>query len=102
MFRRARFGDVIGRQLELFETDNAGDLQEIRDLLKMWRAAGRDEAEEAFGDVIDAVDATAEILTDMRDRFASTLAEPQAEQYGQEFNSTARRRLPMLARALED
>jgi hypothetical protein len=101
MFGRGRFSDVISRQLDLFANDNATDLRGIAELHETWNAAARDDAEEAFGDYADAVDWATEILADMRDRFASTLSDSDAERFEREFNRAAARRFPMLSRELD-
>jgi hypothetical protein len=101
MFRRDRFGEVIGRQFDVFEADQADLLDEVADLFEKWNAADRDEAEEAYGYYADAIDAGAELLAAMRDRFAATLAEQDTEQYEREFNRAAGRRFPVLGRELE-
>ena len=101
-FRRSRFGEVISRQLDLFVSDNADVLREVDDCLDRYNAAERDEAEELYGDYVDAVETGTEILADIRDHFAATLAEPEADRYVMEFNRTVNRRLPHLALELEN
>ena len=55
MFRRARFTQVIGSQLDLFEHDHRDVIDEADARLDAYNAAGRDEAEELYGDYVDAV-----------------------------------------------
>ena len=97
IFRRDRFADTISRQLDLFaEDEEHGLLAEVQELDERYRNAGRDEAEEAYGDYSDAVDAVIDALADMRDRFASTLDEP--EEYERTFEDAARKRWRWLSR----
>lgn len=94
IFRRARFGDLIARQLDLFERENAGDLVEARQLLERYHAAARDEAEERYGDYQDAVEAVEDLLEEMRDAYAATLDEPEADRYARELARAVRQRFP--------
>lgn len=92
IFRRAQFGDVISRQLDLFAEDEVELLADVRDLDERYNRSDRDDAEETYGDYVDAVDAVKDALADMRDRFASTLDEDASEEYESAFESAARRR----------
>jgi hypothetical protein len=89
---RRRFGDVIARQLDLFASDDRLLLADVDELKAAYDRAPRDEAEEAYGDYVDAVDAVKDALAGMRDRFAATLDAPAAEEYGLELERAARRR----------
>jgi hypothetical protein len=102
MFRRARFRDVIARQLDLFLDEHADVVQECDERLAVYNAADRDEAEELYGDYVDAVETGTEILADMRDRFGSTLEETDAEQYESEFNRAVRKQLPRFGLEIEN
>ncbi|HET8527956.1 MAG TPA: hypothetical protein VFL60_03525 [Gaiellaceae bacterium] len=96
-FRRRRFGDVIRRQLELFVDDRADDLfEEILERKAAYDRADRDDAEELYGDYVDAVETATEALADMRDRFARTLDDAAAERYEEEFNRAVKKRWPAL------
>jgi hypothetical protein len=96
-FRRRRFGDVIRRQLDLFAADREGDLfVEIRERKAAYDRSDRDEAEELYGDYVDAVETATEALADMRDRFRRTLDDGAAERYEQEFNQAVKKRWPAL------
>jgi hypothetical protein len=98
IFRRERFRGVISRQLDLFAEDEAdGLLADVQELKRQYDRAEKDDAEEAYGDYTDAVDAVKDSLADMRDRFASTLDEEAAEQYQPAFEDAARRRWRWLA-----
>jgi hypothetical protein len=102
MLRRGRFGDVIGRQLDLFEQDHAALIRECEQAESAYDAAERDEAEERFGDYQDLVETATEILADARDHFRASLGEAAAEQYEGEFNRAVRKRLPRFALELEN
>jgi hypothetical protein len=93
MLRRRRFGDVIARQLDLF-TEERDIFDEVRMRKELYDRAGRDDAEELYGDYMDAVETATEALADMRDRFAQTLDDDAAEEYEREFNRAVKRRWP--------
>jgi len=86
----SRFSDLVSRQLDIFAED--GLLDEVRGAKEQYDRAGREEAEEAFGDYMDVVDAAKDALADMRDRYASTLDGDVAEEYEAEFERAARKR----------
>jgi hypothetical protein len=95
IFRKRRFADLIRRQLDVFAEDQAHDIfAEIRDRKTAYDRADRDEAEELYGDYIDAVETGTEALADMRDRFKRTLEEDAAEEYELEFNRAVKKRWP--------
>ena len=99
ILRRDRFRDTIARQLDLFAADEAnGLLAEVADLEQRYTSADRDEAEEAYGDYQDAVDAVIDALAEMRDRFAATLEAPLDEKYERAFEDAARKRWRWLDR----
>jgi hypothetical protein len=101
MFRR-RFGDVISRQLDLFVRDNLALLEECDDAELAYDRAGREEAEERFGDYQELVETGTEILADLRDNFASTLDEAAAEEYEDAFNQAVVKRLPRFGLEIEN
>ena len=95
ILRRNRFRDTISRQLDVFAEDEAdGLIAEVAELERTYTRAGRDEAEESYGDYEDAVDALIDALAEMRDGFAATLEEPLAAEYERAFEAAARRRWP--------
>jgi hypothetical protein len=100
MFRRARFAELIDSQLDLFERDQRVVIDEADARLEAYNRAGRDEAEELYGDYIDAVETGTEILADMRDHYAQSLEEPDG--YLREFNKAVARRLPPFALEIEN
>ena len=100
--RRDPFRDLIARQLDLFVEDGADLLEECREKYGLYRQAERDEAEEAYGDFVDAVETATEVLADMRDRFARTLDEDAAEAYEESFNGAVRKRWRELGLEIEN
>ena len=102
MLRRGRFGDVISRQLELFEREQAGLVRECEEAEAAYDRADRDEAEERYGDYADLVETGTELLADLRDGFAQTLDEETAEEYAAAFNRTVVKRLPRFALEIEN
>ena len=100
MFRRARYGDVIDAQLDLFVREHDDVLEDVAERLRRYNAAERDEAEELYGDYVDAVETGTEILADLRDHYAQSLEDP--DRYLQEFNQAVRRRFPEYALEIEN
>ena len=101
-FRRDPFGDVIARQLDLFVEDEADLLEECREKFRSYERAPRGDAEEAYGDFVDAVETATEALADMRDRFGRTLDEDAAEAYEDAYNRAVRKRWPELGLEIEN
>jgi hypothetical protein len=101
MFRRARFADVIERQLALFVRDHADVVDEARERLEAYNRADRDEAEELYGDYVDVVDAARDALLEYRDGYAATLDAEAAEEYEAVFNRVVQVRLPSLGLELD-
>jgi hypothetical protein len=91
---RGRFGEVIGRQLDLFVRDNLELLEACDAAERAYDRAGRGEGEERFGDYQELVEDGTEILADLRDNFASTLDDETADDYVDEFNRAVVKRLP--------
>ena len=102
MRRRGRFSDLIGRQLDLFLEEEAALVKDCDQALARYNAADRGDAEEAYGDYVDLVESGAEILADMRDRYAAALGDEAAEAYEAEFNRTVAKRLPSFALVIEN
>lgn len=100
MLRRARFGSVIDAQLDLFIEENREVIDEVRERLNTYSHASRDEAEELYGDYLDAIETGTEILAHLRDRYAATVDDP--ERYLLEFDRAVRRRLPSFAPEIEN
>jgi hypothetical protein len=100
--RRARFADVIDRQLDLFEREQRGLIEDCIAAERAYDEADRDEAEERYGDYVDLVETGTEILADLRDNFATTLDGDAAEEYEGEFNRAVLKRLRRFALEIED
>jgi hypothetical protein len=100
MFRRARFAAVIDAQLDLFVRDHVDVIDEARDRLEAYNRAGREEAEELYGDYVDAVETGTELLADARDHYARSLDDP--DRYCIEFNRAVAKRMPPFASEIEN
>jgi len=102
MFRRSRFAAVIDTQLDLFLRENTEVLDDVAARLEAYNAAERDEAEELYGDYVDAVETGTEILADVRDHYAASLEEADGERFVADFNQAVARRLPTYALEIEN
>jgi hypothetical protein len=101
-FGRRPFADLVRRQLDLFVADEAGLFAEAREAETAWQRAGRDDAEEAYGDWQLVADAIAEQLLDLRETYASTLDETVAGTYRDAFGRQARKGFPRFVALLDD
>ena len=101
MFRRSRFADVISRQIELFERDEADLIRESVEAERRYHRTDRDGAEEAYGDYVDLVETGTEALAALRWSYAATLDEDAAETYQEEFNRAVKKRLPRFGNEIE-
>jgi hypothetical protein len=102
VFRRRRFREVIGRQLAFFEEGDGDLLDDVDSALARYDGADRDEAEELYGDYQLAIEAATDRLAELRDTYARTLEEDDAEQYVREFNAAAVERWRDLALTIEE
>ncbi len=100
--RRRRFADLIGRQLDLFERDHRGLIDDCVAAEHAYNDSPRDEAEERYGDYVDLVETGTELLADLRDNFASTLDEENAAEYEDAFNHAVAKRFRRFALEIED
>ena len=100
MFGRSRFAKLVETQLDVFVRDHRDVLDEVHDRLKAYNRADRAEAEELYGDYVDAVETGTEILADMRDHYARTVDEP--DEYIRTFNRAVAKRLPEYALEIEN
>ena len=100
MLRRSRYTQVIDAQLGLFEREHRDVIDEAQQRLAEYNRASRDEAEELYGDYVDAVETGTEILADLRDHYARTVDGP--DDYVRAFDRAVARRLPEYAAALEN
>ena len=96
---RSRFKKVVDSQLDLFARENDLLLKRIADALAEYNSAERDDAEELFGEYMDAHAVAAEILEEMRDHYARTLEEPDG--YVETFNRAVQKRWPVTATELD-
>jgi hypothetical protein len=92
IFRRRPFAELIERQLDLVAADDADLLADVAARRRDHPPADREDAEEAFGDYQLALEALKDRLTEVRDAYAATLAEPEA--YERAFERAAVRRWP--------
>ena len=97
-----RFAELIARQLDLFVRDNLDLLEACDEAERAYDRAGREEAEERFGDYQELVETGTEILADLRDNFASTLDETAADEYEDAFNRAVVKRLPRFGLEIEN
>jgi len=100
--RRARFADAIDRQLDLFEREQRGLIDDCIAAERAYNRASRDEAEERYGDYVDLVETGTEVLAGLRDNFAATLDEDTAAEYEDAFNSAVVKRFRRFALEIED
>lgn len=98
---RGRFVDLVERQLELFEREEEELLADCRSALDDYNAASREEAEERYGDYVDAVGAARDALLEYRDAYVATLEPEAAEEYEAVFENLVRIRLPELGLELD-
>ena len=97
-----RFGALIDRQLDLFEQDNADLFERLEDAEDEYRRAGRDEAEERFGDLQELLAEGGETLVELRDTYSETLDDKAADEYAGAFDFAVLRRFPQFALELGD
>jgi hypothetical protein len=97
-----RFAEVIGRQLDLFEQQDAEFLRRVEDAERAYDNADREDAEEVYGRFQELVEHGTEALAEMRDAYAATLDTDDAEEYVAEFNETVIERLPRFGLEIED
>lgn len=100
--RRGPFDDLVERQLSLFAEDDAELLQEAEAAEAAWNDAGRETAEEAYGDYQLVVDAIADRLLDLREAYAATLDQATADAYRAAFATGAARRFRRYASLVAD
>jgi hypothetical protein len=100
--RRGRFGELVDRQLALFGEDESALLAEADEAEAAWVRAGRDEAEESYGDFQLVVDAIADGLLELREAYAATLDEAGADEYRRAFHAGVARRFKRYASLVAD
>jgi hypothetical protein len=97
-----RFAELIERQLDLFEEEDADFLARVDAAERAYDRADRADAEEVFGRFQELVEFGTETLAEMRDAYARTLDEEAADEYVAEFNASVHRRLPRFALEIDD
>jgi hypothetical protein len=102
VFRRDPFRDVIRRQLDLFESDEAELIAEVREAERAYDKAPREDAEAAYERLWDMVETGTELLAEHRDAYMRTLDEDTAERYEAAFNRAVKKRLPRFALQITD
>jgi isocitrate dehydrogenase kinase/phosphatase len=102
VFRRRRFREVIERQLAFFEQDDFNLLTDVDRALEKYDGAERDEAEELYGDYQLTIEAATDRLAELRDTYARTLDEREAERFVREFNDAVVERWRDLALTIEE
>lgn len=100
MLGRSRYSKVIAAQLDLFVRENRDVIEEAERRLDLYSRSDRSDAEELYGDYVDAVETGTEILSDMRDHYGATLADPG--EYVSAFNRAVAKRLPEFATEIEN
>ena len=100
MFGRSRYAEVIGAQLDLFAREHRDVIAEAGRRLELYNRGDRSDAEELYGDYVDAVETGTEILADLRDHYGATLADPDA--YVAAFNRAVAKRLPEFGAEIEN
>ena len=97
-----RFAELIARQLELFERQDADFLRRVDDAERAYDAADREDAAEVYGRYQELVEHGTEALAEMRDAYADTLDVGDADEYVAEFNQAVIDRLPRFGLEIED
>ena len=99
---RGRFSEVIARQLDLFEKQDADFLRRVDEAERAYDDADREDAEEVYGRYQELVEHGTEELGEMRDAYAGTLDPDDADEYIAEFNQAVIDRLPRFGLEIED
>jgi hypothetical protein len=97
-----RFAELIARQLDLFEEQDADFLRRVDEAERAYDEADREDAEEVYGRYQELVEHGTEALAEMRDAYAGTLDAGDAEKYVAEFNDVVIDRLPRFGLEIED
>ena len=92
ILRRGRFHELVGRQLDLFEEDEAELLDDAEEADAAWTNADAEVTEELYGDYQLVVDAIGERLHEIRESYARSLDEPTAREYRLAFNRAVQTR----------
>ncbi|HEX6763108.1 MAG TPA: hypothetical protein VF094_09925 [Gaiellaceae bacterium] len=93
---------MIRRQLDGFEREHADVIDDAHAKLDAYNRATRDEAEELYGDYLDALETGTEILADLRDTYAQSLAEGIVDDYLRDFDKAVGKRFEPFRLELEN
>ena len=97
ILRRGRFRELVERQLDLFEEDEAELLEDAHEADAAWTNAAAEVTEELYGDYQLVADAIGERLYEIRESYARSLNDPTAREYRIAFNRAVERRLGRYA-----
>jgi hypothetical protein len=97
-----RFAELIQRQLDLFEQEDADFLDRVDEAERAYDRADREDAEEVYGRYQELVEFGTEALAELRDGYAATLDADAADEYVAEFNRAVIERLPQFGLEIED
>lgn len=101
IFKRP-FADLVRRQLDLFECENADLIRDCDAAEAAYDQADRDDAEERYGIYLDLVETGTELLASLRDAYAATMDDETAPAYEATFNRAVQRRFPRFALELPE
>ena len=97
-----RFAELIERQLDVFEREDADFLARVDEAERDYDRAERDDAEEVYGRFQELVEHGTEALAEMRDAYAATIDSDSGDDYVVEFNAAVHRRLPRFALEIDE
>jgi FMN phosphatase YigB (HAD superfamily) len=100
VFGRSRFAKLVDSQLDVFLHDRRDLVEDVSERLDAYNRSDRAEAEELYGDYVDAVDNAVDALAEMRDHYARSVDDP--DEYVRAFDRAVARRLPEYAAALQN
>jgi len=96
------FAELVERQLRLFAEDEAALVEEAAESEEAWVRAGRESAEESYGDYQLVVDAIADALLSLRDTYAQTLPAETADEYRGAFAAAVAKQYRRYASVVAD
>ena len=102
MIFKRRFGELIDRQLDLFEQDNSDLFDRVEDAEDEYRRGSRDDSEELYGELQDVLTEGTDALITLRETYAETLDGDAVDEYAVAFNFAVLRRFPQFALELAD
>ena len=97
IFRRRRFAELVGRQLDLFETEHRHVIDECAEAERAYNRAARDDAEEPTATTSTPSSPPRARLEAIRDTYARGLEDETREEYDRAFTRAAVKRFPTLA-----